>query len=341
MRLRQFLKGEQRGEPPWIPDFQTVFEKHDLDAGMGSQFLMAYGIDDGFENCILGQFPYRFCKIRSIAVSHVHVKMFQDKLRCAIHLLKKRSADLLQRWHGAIDCRAIELGAFDFNGRKESLGARIEKQNCRVCHTTVFTKQIKMFEDFIYRSRRGQGEIPFYFCRMDKGANTLCVKILPCQGCITASVERTAAQNLLLCKKTYKRGIQRTFQIIDGSEGLADDFAFDFGNEFLLFRMPRSRHAFMDENDPIPMVCRCRIIFTLCRRYAFGIFMAIFVAEKPKIDITVSCFLQKDLLDVVVMGWQTLEHERLEELPEQKITADIVKERGTLFGEFPLNTAYE
>ena len=95
MRLRQFLKGEQRGEPPWIPDFQSVFEKHDLDAGMGGQLLMTYGIDNGFENGILGQFPYRFREIRTIAVSHVHIKMIQDKLRCAIHLLKKRAANLL------------------------------------------------------------------------------------------------------------------------------------------------------------------------------------------------------------------------------------------------------
>ena len=69
--------------------------------------------------------------------------------------------------------------------------------------------------------------------------------------------------------------------------------------------------------------------------------MAIIVAEKPKIDIAVSCFLQKDLLDVAVMGRQLLEHERLEELPEQKVTADIVKDRGALLGELLLDTAYE
>ena len=148
-----------------------------------------------------------------------------------------------------------------------------------------------MFEDFIYRGFRGQGKVPFYFCHMHKGANPFRVKILPCQRRIAARVERTATQNLLLGEKAYKRGIQRTFQIIDGSKSLADDFAFDFGKEFLLFGMPRTRHAFMDEDDPISMVCRCRVIFTLRRRYALGVFMAIFIAEKPKIDITISCFL--------------------------------------------------
>ena len=41
------------------------------------------------------------------------------------------------------------------------------------------------------------------------------------------------------------------------------------------------------------------------------------------------------------MGRLPFEHERLEELPEQEITADIVKERGTLLGELLLDTAYE
>ena len=196
------LQSQKWGKTPWIPDFQTILEKHYLNASVGGQVLMAHGIDDGFKNGLAGNFPNGLRLRRVFAFSNVHIKMLHNKLRALRHLLEQRSADLLQSGHRAFNHCAVELGAFDFYGRKVFLRAWIEKQCRRIGHAIVIPKQIQMLENILDRRLWRQGKAAFRICDLNELADEFSIQVLPFQLCVTAGVERSAAENFLFGQKT-------------------------------------------------------------------------------------------------------------------------------------------
>ena len=139
-----------------------------------------------------------------------------------------------------------------------------------------------------------------------------------------SSVKREPPYYFLLLKIPYQRCIHSRTQTLVIGKSTSHHILLNLCNKRSLLWMTRSH--LLHIRQPISVIGRCHIIFTLSRRNSFGILITIFFTEQAQIHIAFCSFLKICLLRALVVCRQIFKNKRVKKLPKQHILTDILRQ---------------
>ena len=105
--------------------------------------------------------------------------------------------------------------------------------------------------------------------------------------------------------------------------------------------LSRIAFALLDKDKPIFLLDRSQVVFALCRRNSISIYITELRTQNAKVTIRPLNFRQILVTRLNIASGFFLKEEHVEELSQERVFADILREHLPLCGKLTLYTGYE
>ena len=313
VRAAQCLWSQGRRQGTGIPNFQPVFEEHDLDAGVAGVVAMHDGVDDGFGDDLLGDFVFRGNPCAFFPCSDPKIDLGEDEILGLIDEIEDRAFVNLVGRNGLCHFTTVEVGALDLGGDQEPLWLFAKQQNGGVGRTPL-VEEVEVRQHLVRRSISRQWKMATTTRKPQETGDLGFVQVI--QGGVAAErgIEGTDTDEFALFENPDQAGIHGGDEFFRGIEATPNEVIGHSTDQCPHFRVLRIVGLTLYEDQAAFSEPGGFLVFEMSGGKPGLVFPAIIVTEQADVDVAVPDFVEIDFIRPTIgCGHIMLEEEGLEE----------------------------